>query len=181
MLLNSGVFTLESPLDWKEIQSVYPKGNQSWIFIARTDVEADAITLATWWKALTHLKRPWCWERLNARGEVGNSVWDGWMASPTQWIWVRLNSGSWWWTGRPGVLQSMGSQRVGHDWATEPNWAVLHACCSEEIPLSGIRRWIGQDMPDQYPLFSFLSMIYVPFQVECLSTSPVCCRTTEIE
>ena len=71
---------------------------------------------------LTHLKRPWCWERLGAGGERDDRGWDGWMASPTQWTWVWMNSGSWRWTGRPGVLQFMGSQRVGHDWATELNW-----------------------------------------------------------
>ena len=71
---------------------------------------------------LTHLKRPWCWERLKARGEEEDRGWDGWMASPTQWTWVWVNSRSWWWTGRPGMLQSMQSQRVGHNWATELNW-----------------------------------------------------------
>ena len=81
-------------------------------------------TLATWCEELTHLKRPWCWERLKARGEGDDRGWDGWMASPTQWTWVWVNSGSWWWTGRPGVLQSMGSKRVRHDWATELNWTV---------------------------------------------------------
>ena len=74
------------------------------------------------------LKRPWCWERLKARGEGDDRRWDGWMASPTQWTWVWVNSRSWWWTGRPGVLQSTGSQRVGHDWATELNWATNNAC-----------------------------------------------------
>ena len=83
-------------------------------------------TLATWCEELSHLKRSWCWERLKARGEGDNRGWDGWMASPVQWTWVWINSGSWWWTGRPGVLQSMGSQRVRHDWATELNW--LSAC-----------------------------------------------------
>ena len=68
---------------------------------------------------LTHLKRPWCWERLKVGEEEDNRGWDGWMTSPTQWTWVSVNSGSWWWTGRPGVLQSMGSQRVGDDWATK--------------------------------------------------------------
>ena len=58
--------------------------------------------LATWCEELTHLKRPWCWERLKAGGEVDNRGWDGWMASPIQWTWVWVNSGSWWWTGRPG-------------------------------------------------------------------------------
>ena len=72
---------------------------------------------------LTHLKRPWCWKRLKA-GEGNDREWDGWMASLTQWTWVWANSGSWWWTGRSSVLQSMGSQRVGHDWATELNWEI---------------------------------------------------------
>ena len=76
-------------------------------------------TLATWCEELTHLKRPWCWEILKAGEKGENTGWDGWMASPTQWTWVWVGSGSWWWTGRPGMLQSMGLQRVGHDWATE--------------------------------------------------------------
>ena len=79
-------------------------------------------TLASWWEELTHFKRPWCWERLKAGGEGDDRGWDGWMASPTQWTWICVNSGNWWWTGRPGVLQFMGSQRVGHDWVTVLNW-----------------------------------------------------------
>ena len=79
-------------------------------------------TLATWCEELTQLKRSWCWERLKAGEEVDDRGWDGWMASPTQWTWVWVNSGSWWWTGRPSVLQSMGSQRIGLNWATELNW-----------------------------------------------------------
>ena len=82
-------------------------------------------TLATWREELTHLKRSWCWERLRAGGEGDDRGWDGWMASPVQWTWVWVNSGTWWWTGRPGVLQFMGSQRVRHDWATELNWTEL--------------------------------------------------------
>ena len=69
-------------------------------------------TLATWWEELTHLKRPWCWETLRAGGEGDDRGWDGWMASPTRWTSVWASSGSWWWTGKPGVLQAMGSQRV---------------------------------------------------------------------
>ena len=69
----------------------------------------------------THLKGPRCWERLKG-GEGDDRGWDGWMASLTQWTWVWMDSWSWWWTGRPGVLRFMGSQRVGHDWATELNW-----------------------------------------------------------
>ena len=65
---------------------------------------------------------PWCCERLKAGGKGDDRGWDGWMASLTQWTWVWVISGSWWWTGKPGVLQSMGSQRIGHDRATELNW-----------------------------------------------------------
>ena len=113
---------LESPLDFKEIKPVHPKGNQSWIFIGRTDVEAETPILWPGCEELIHWKRPWCWDRLKAGGERDNRTWDGWMASPTQWTWVWVNSRSWWWTGRPSVLQSMGSQRVKHDWATQLNW-----------------------------------------------------------
>ena len=79
-------------------------------------------TLATWCEELTHWKRLWCWERLRAGGKGDNRGWAGWMASPTQWTWVCVGSRSWCWTGRPGVLQPMGSQRVRHNWATELNW-----------------------------------------------------------
>ena len=82
-------------------------------------------TLATWCEELTRWKRLWFWERLRAGGEGDDRGWDGWMASSTQWTWVWVNSGSWWWTGRPGVLWFMGSQRVRHDWETERNWIEL--------------------------------------------------------
>ena len=82
-------------------------------------------TLANWCEELTHWKRPWCWERLKAGGDGDDRGWDGWMASPTQRTWVWATLGSWWWTGKPGVLQSMVLQRVGHDWATELNW-IFH-------------------------------------------------------
>ena len=90
-------------------------------------------TLATWCKELTHLKRPWCWERLKAGEEGDDRAWDGWMASPTQWTWVWVDSGSWWWTGRPGVLQFMGSQRIGHGWATELNWTEEAAAAAKSL------------------------------------------------
>jgi len=85
----------------------------------------NSSTLATWCKELTHLKRPWSWERLKAGGEGDDRGWDGWMASPTHWTWVWMGSGHWWWTGRPGALWFMGSQRVGHDRVTELNWTSL--------------------------------------------------------
>ena len=81
-------------------------------------------TLVTWCEELTHWKRPCCWERLKAGGEGDDRGWDGWIASPIRWTGVWASSGSWWWTGKFGVLQSTGSQRVGHDWATQLklNW-----------------------------------------------------------
>ena len=115
--------TLESPLDSKEIQLVHPKGNQSWIFTGRTDAEAET----PMWRCeeLTHLKRPWFWSRLKVGGEGDDRGWDGYMASPTQHTWVLVNSGSWWWTGRPGMLKPMGSWRVGHNWVAELNWSEV--------------------------------------------------------
>ena len=112
--------TLESPLDCKEIQPVHSKGDQSWVFIGRTDAEAETPIL---WPP--HVKRLWCWEGLGAGGEGDDRGWDGWMASLTRWTWVSVsvNSGSWWWTRRPGVLWFMGSQSVGHNWATDLIWS----------------------------------------------------------
>ena len=78
-------------------------------------------TLASWCEELTHLKRPWCWKRLKAGGKGDNRGWDGWMASPTQWTWVLVDSRSWWWTGLLVCCCPWGC-RVGHDWATELNW-----------------------------------------------------------
>ena len=103
------------PLDIKILgpQLGIAKGNQSWILNIHWKDWCwswSSNTLATWCEELTHWKRPWCWERLKAGGEGDNRGWDGWMASLTRWTWVWASSGSWWWTGRPGVLQSIGSQ-----------------------------------------------------------------------
>ena len=118
--------TLESPLDCKEIQPVHPKGDQSWVFIGRTNAEAPILwplDVKNWLIGKNpHAGKDWGGRRQKekkAGGEEDDRGWDCWMASPTQGIWVWVNSGSWWWTGRPGVLQSMGWQRVRHDWATE--------------------------------------------------------------
>ena len=115
--------TLESPLDCKEIKAVHPKGNQSWVFTGRTDVEAETSIL---WPPDS--KNWLIWEDPDAGRDWGQEAkgttedemvrWP----SPTRWAWVWVNSGSWRWTGRPGVLQSMGSQTVRHDWVTELNW-----------------------------------------------------------
>ena len=113
--------TLESPLTWKEIKPVNPQGNQSWIFIGRTDAEAEALIL---WPLdiKTQLLRKDLdagKERLKTIGVEGGRGWDGWIASLTEWTLIWANSGRWRRTGKPGVLQSMGSQRVGHDLETE--------------------------------------------------------------
>ena len=117
--------TLQSPLDCKGIKLVNCKGNQSWVFIGRTDAEAE---VSIFWAPDVKdwlIGEDWCWERLKAGGEGDDRGWDGWMASPTQWTWDWVNSGSWWWTGKPGMLQSMGLQRVGNNWMTELNWTEL--------------------------------------------------------
>ena len=106
--------TLESPLDCKEIQPVHSE-DQPWVFFGKSDAKAETPVLWPPHAELTHWKRLWCWEGLGVGGEGGNTGWDGWMASWARWMWVWVNSGSWWWTGRPGVLWFMGLQRVGHD------------------------------------------------------------------
>jgi len=104
-----------------EIKPVNPKRNQSWIFIGRTDAGAEIPIL---W--LSDVKSGLIRKDPDAGGEGDSRGWDDWMASPTQWTWVWVSSGSWWWTGRPGVLQSMGLLRVGHDWATEPQRSIIY-------------------------------------------------------
>ena len=118
--------TLESPLDCKEIKPVHPKGNQSWILFGRTDAEAE--TQILWPKP--DAKSWLIWKDLDAEKDLRQEEkgddrgWDGWIASPTQWTWVWINSGSWWWTGRSGVLQSVGLQRVEHDCVTELEYSM---------------------------------------------------------
>ena len=137
MLLNCGVEkTLETLLDCKEIQQVNPKGNQSWIFLEGLMLMLKLHYFGTWYEELTHLKKnPWFWKRLKAGKEGDDRGWDGWMASPTQWTWVWVKSGSWRWTGRPGMLQSMRLQRVRYDWATELSWTqvFLTSSCKEDL------------------------------------------------
>ena len=90
-------------------------------------------TLATSCKELTHWRRPCCWEGLETGGDGDDRGWDGWMVSPTRWTWVWINPGSWCWTGRPGVLRFVGSQRIGHEWETELNSTeVGHSFSSKE-------------------------------------------------
>ena len=116
--------TLESPLDCKEIQPVHPEGDESWVFIGRTDAETETPIL---WPPD---KKSWLlWKDPDAgkdwgQEEKGTTEDEMVGASLTQWTWVWVNSRSWWWTRRPGVLWFMGLQKVGHDWVTELNWRL---------------------------------------------------------
>ena len=124
--------TLESLLGWRRsnqciLKEISPEYSlEGWMLKLKLQY------LATWCEELTYLKRPCCWERLKVGGEGDDRRRDGWMASPTEWTWVWVSSKSWWWTGKPGVLQSMGSQRVGHDWTTDLNscWRSASLCGS---------------------------------------------------
>ena len=113
--------------------------------------------LASWCKELTHWKGPWCWERLKVGREGDNRRWDGWMASPTQWTWVWVNSGSCWWTERLCVLQSLGSQRVGHD--EQLNWTEIKILIYEPMQ-SGKKR-----LPNFIPQVKDLEKYFINFPI----------------
>ena len=125
--------TLESPLDCKEIQPVHPKRDSP-----RCSLEGLMLMLKLqyfghlMWR-VDSLEKTLMLGGIGAGGEGADRGWDGWIASPTQWTWVWVNSGRWWWTGRPGVLWFMGSQRVGHDWATKLNWTDVNRYYSRQI------------------------------------------------
>ena len=136
--------TLESPLDSKEIKSVNSKGNQPWIFIGRTDVEAEVPILGHLMRRANSLEKTLTLERLRAGGEGGDRGWDGWMASLTRWTWIWANSRRQWRTGKPGMLQSMGfsrsqtenlatEQQLKHE-SKEAEW--LFSSCFHRIPAS---------------------------------------------
>ena len=151
--------TLESPLDCKESQRVYPKRYQSWIFIGRTDVEAETPML---WPP--DVKNWLIWKdpddgKIEGRLRRGGRRWDGWIASSTQWTWVWVNSGIWWWIGKPGMLWSMGMQRAGHHWVTELICTELHL--------------IGYTFPF-LPWFSFLFFVQLFVKPPQTTTLPSC-------
>ena len=135
--------TLESPLDFKEIQPVHPKGDQSWVFIGRTDVEAETPIL---WppdeKSWLIGKDPDAGKDWRQEEKEMTEDEIGWTASSTLWTWVWVDSGSWWQTGRPGMLRFMGWKRVGHDWVTELNWTELKAITDKETEVMPIRQEI---------------------------------------
>ena len=179
---------LQAPLSIR-----FPRQELEWIAISfssrsfqprdGTPVSPIARKLFTIWatrEELTHWKRPWCWEILKAGGERDDRGWDGWMASPTWWTWVWASSGSWWWTGKPGVLQSMGLQRVGPAWAIELNWTdcmsiLLYFWSFCYLPrvcrTTQLKAFVSQDVDSgsTYPvgihiiiILSLLSVIFLP-------------------
>ena len=150
--------TLESPLDCREIKPVILKE-----FSPEYSLEEDwcwswnSNTLATWCEEPTHWKRLWCWERLKVGGEQHDRGWDHWMLSPTRWTWVWASSGSLWWTGKPGVLQSMGPQRVRHNWGTELTELMVFLTLGIAEPRDVLRN------SDQQPGMTVLFPTRTPF------------------
>ena len=124
MLLNCGVGEMRVPWTARRSNQSILKEISPGCSLEGLMLKLKLHTLATSCEELT-IGKDWCWGGLGAGGEGDDRGWDGWMASLTQWMWVWVNSGSWWWTGRPGVLQFMGLQRVGHDWAPELNWTEV--------------------------------------------------------
>ena len=156
--------TLESPLDFKEIKQVNPRENQSWIFIGRTDAEETPVL----WPP--HAKGWLIWKDPDAGKDWGQEekrMTEDEMAGRHHrfnghWVWV--NSGSWWWTGKPGVVQSMGLQRVGHNWVTELYWTVVNIPDLRQILNSLIWQSMKQKNPGPctvtiWPIKCFLSEI----------------------
>ena len=107
------------------IQPVNPKGNQFWIFIGRTDAEVETPILSILMWRTDSFEKTLMLGKIEGGRRRGQWGWDGWMASLTQWTWVWVGSGIWWWIGKPGMLQSMGSQRVRHNWVTKLNWCLV--------------------------------------------------------
>ena len=146
-------------LGCKEIQPVNPKGiGYLFLNIHWKDWcwSWNSKTLATWCEEWTHWKRPWWWARLKEGVDRDNRGWDGWMASPTQWTWVWVSSRSWWWTGKPGLLQSMGSQIVRHDWL---NWTELW------------KTIISSEKTHKHTFFSFPLLYSFHIYFSCFSAS----------
>ena len=118
--------TLESPLDCKEIQSVDSKGDQPGCSLEGMMLKPKLQYFGHLMWRVDSLEKTLMLGGIGVGGKGYDRGWDGWMASPTQWMWAWVNSGRWWWTGRPGMLRFMGSQRVGHDWVMELNWTELN-------------------------------------------------------
>jgi len=116
------IVMLESLLDSKEINTVHPKGNKPEYSLEGLMLKLKLLYFGHLMRRADSLEKTLLLGKIEGRRRRGQQRWDGWLPLLTQWTWVWANSRSWWWTGRPGVLRFMGSQRVGHDWATELNW-----------------------------------------------------------
>ena len=147
--------TLESPLDCKEIQPVHPKGNQSWVFIGRTDVEAQLQYFGHLMWRVDSLEKTLMLGGIGGRRRGDDRGWNGWMASSTWWTWVWVNSGSWWWTRRPGMLQFMGSKES--DMTEWLNWTELNQ---------------GDNTPPWHTPFPIQNQSVAPFPVLSVASWP---------
>ena len=150
--------TLESPLDCKIIKPVHPKGNQSWIFIGRADAKLKLQYFGHLMQRTDSLENTLMLGKIEGRRRRGYSGWDGWMASPTRWTWVWASFRSWRWTGKPGVQQSTGSQRVRHNWATELNWPPMRG--------SDLSSWEQRSPLLTSPAFSLIFLYLQQIQVK---------------
>ena len=140
---------LRVPWTARETKPVNPKGNQSWIFTGRTDAGAEAPIFGHLMWRTNSLEKTWMLAKIEGRRR-DNRGRDGWMASLTQQTWVWASSRRWWRTRKPGMLQSMRSQRVRHDWATEQQQAVGIAAVSHPNRDPTLRECNGRDSLEIY-------------------------------
>ena len=162
--------TVESPLECKEIQPVHPKeiSPEYSLEVLMLNLKLQYFDVKNWliWKD-PDAGKDWRWE------EKGITGWDDWMASLTQWTWVWVNSGSWWWTGRPGMLQSMRSQRVGNNWASGLNWKSRRSPGMSVGYFCKTWWWIEPIINHWVSLARCQHLLSVSFQVTCSTYSPV--------
>ena len=153
--------TLESPLDCKEIQPVHPKGNQSWIFIGGLMLKLKLQSFGHLMQRTDSLEKTLMLGKMKAGREGDSREWNHWMASLTRWTWIWVSSRGWQWTGRPGVLQFMGSQRVRHNWAAELNWGLEWATRSPKSSWTAATLRLGTGEPNS-ELTAFLTWLQTP-------------------
>ena len=159
--------TLERPLDSKEIQLVHSKGNESEYSLEGLMLKLKLQYFGHLMRRADSLEKTLMLGKIEGGGEGDDRGWDGWMASPTQWTWVWVNSGSWWWTGRPGMLWFMGLQRVRHNWATELNW-------TEPCNYFG---FIFSHLNLIIPVYSLCSLLYTCYIFTCILHLYLECHT----
>ena len=146
--------TLESSLDCKEIQPVHPKGNQPWILMKGLMLKLQDFGYLMW--RADSLEKTLMLGKIEGGRRRGWQRWDGWRASSIQWMWVCANSGSWWWTGRLGVQQFTGSQRVGHDWAIQLNWTYQVVFATVFLPVGDLSFHFLKKVFHRVEIFNFI-------------------------